>query len=218
MKLMRALRLAALLAAIVVWDWSPMLPPEPMHSAAAQGFQANQIIQASRTSVIATNSVTADTPLWTNTLPVGLAAPLHLRLEGTITTTPVTTAQIGCSYQSSAGVLTPNASLSIGNGGTLSISQTASAPFALDFWVRPQPVWRSDVSIGEGIYAMVAIASAANTANDAGAATVPTNGSQSGMLDMSSTTAANINCTWHWGAVNASNNLTIINGILQIGE
>jgi len=207
----RTLQILALLALILTWCPTPALP---------QGLQSTFILQASRTSVTANNSVTADTPLWTNTLPVGVAAaPLHLRLEGSITTgSGVTTAMLGCAYQSSSSVLTPNASVSIGNGATYTLPQAASSPLVIDFWVRPQPVWPANVNIGEAAYATVSIASQTNTVNLVGAGLAPTNGSSSGMLDMTSTTAANIICTWHWGTAATTNDVIITNGYVGYGQ
>lgn len=231
---MRTLRrLALILAVALLWDWSPVLPPEPVHTAAAQvgsgtgAIGSQLILQASRSSVIATNSVSADSPLWTNTLPVGVAYPMHLRLEGTITTnTGAQTANLTCAYQSSAGVLTPNASLALVSAGTL--PQAASAPFTLDFWVRPTNIWPSNVlsGTGETVGGLVTIASQTNPTSilvasapaiSWGNYAAPANGSVSGMLDMASTTAPNIMCTWHWGTASTGNNLTIFNGYLMLG-
>ncbi len=204
-----------------------LLAPVTAHAQAP--VQTQGIIQASRTSVTVTNSA-AGAILWKNTVPGGFASPLHLRLDGMISSdvgVQASPANVTCYYggaNASLTLLNATGGTNTSGAGFLLPSQT-NVPFWIDVMVRPVPVWQAGTNVGEvmegrmGYNATPVSAFAASATNIVEIASIlnPANGGANGTQDMTLAAGNKFVCTWQWASATTGKSVTIWNGNLFLG-
>ncbi len=193
-----------------------LVAPAPAQIAPGPGF----VIKASRSSVTISNATPA--PLFTYDIPAGFAVPLHLRLEGTLSTNAAASpANLACNYGGA------NASLTLLNATTMVSPFPLSAtniPIAIDFRVRPIPTWDTSTPVGVAVFGVVTSSATSTTVASSSVVTsalTPLNGTSQGLVNMLSASGQTISCQWTWGAgggVSAERIITIWQGNLFVGE
>lgn len=177
------------------------------------------VLKASRSSVTISNSA-AGAPLFTYDIPAGFAVPLHLKLEGTYSTPAAASpANLTCNYGGA------NASLTLLNASILTApfpNSATNSPIVIDLFVRPTPTWNAATPMGVSLFGIVS-ASATTTAAAASATQVmstlvPREGTNSGQVNMNSSSGNTISCQWQWAGASAERIITIWQGNLYVGE
>ena len=227
----------------------------PQSSRAQIPMIAQGIIHATVASVNVANT-TALTLLYQYPIPAALlatwttnntafgAAPLHLRLNGTIRTLGTVGGPTNNNLTVTLGSTAPIASMMVVNGGILppdlgagnncagiAVANACFAPFTLDVMISPIATLTStsDVDLrgasggGKPSVYMTARLSVASTTlgqNPAfiGATTETTyNAATLAAVNLSGATSFPLNVNFQWGTAASGNSLNIYNGVLKLG-